>query len=362
MNKATDDIKRFNTDQIIYGSYVKHNKLDQLVYDAFSNTSIADATNLNIFVDLYSVLKPVFSEHYRTDIPALTIITSCLINLCGHYRSFFRSLKVNTTFYMIYSDNTSDINRKLVAGYNDSFLQKSQIKQYRDFVNSNFDMLNLLCPYLPDIHFIRSTENYEVAVIIAGIIEKLNDGNPNLIISKDLYPLQLTTLYPYTSYLFPLKSRFGDESIMIPISEKLSFRKEFWNLYTRKRHSANLENLMKISPCNFSLYSALFRFPERNISRLADPRKAVKIIQSIVGEEDIRINSEILNSNEEILNNYPLTISRFNALDVLYSLYYYKASPEYKSLQFINLRDDAKINQICSMDVFVNNPIDLNSL
>ena len=101
------DNRRMNADSIIYGSYVKKQRLDSLVYDTFSGTSIASATSLNIFVDLYSTLKPIFSEHYRIDTPALTIITSCLINLCGHYRSFFRTLRVNTNFYLIFSKNTS---------------------------------------------------------------------------------------------------------------------------------------------------------------------------------------------------------------------------------------------------------------
>lgn len=355
------DFKRFDADKIIYGSYVKHNRLDRIVYDTFSNTSIAAATNLNIFVDLYSVLKPILSEHYRVDIPALTTITSGIINLCGHYRSFFRSLKVNTKFFLIYSNNTSEINRKLVAGYNESFYNKSHIKQYRDFLNSNFDLLNLLCPYLPDIHFIKSTEDYEVAVIIAGIIEKLNDRNPNLIISRDLYPLQLTALYPYTSYLFPLKTRSGDESIMIPISEKISFRREFWELYC-KRHNISPTKMIEISPLNMSLFSALTNFMERGINGVTSPSNARKVIKNIVGEEDVKISIDLLESNEDILTNYPLVISRFNSLDIFYALSMYKVSPEYKSIQFINLRDDTKINQICSMDVFVNNPIDLTLL
>lgn len=360
MSNAYDN-RRMNADSIIYGSYVKKQRLDSLVYDTFSGTSIASATSLNIFVDLYSTLKPIFSEHYRIDTPALTIITSCLINLCGHYRSFFRTLRVNTNFYLIFSKNTSEINRKLVAGYNDTFKAKSEIKQYNDFSAANFDLLKLLCPYLPDIHFIQSTENYEVAVIIAGIIEKLNDGCPNLIISRDLYPLQLTAYYPYTSYLFPIKTRFGDESLMIPINEKPSYRNQFWDIYSR-RHHLSLNKLIEMSPLNSTIFSAMTNFYERNINGLTTPAVARRFIKSVVGMEDVRIDPALFANNEEILSKFPMAIPRYNALDISYALPMYKMSPEYNSLQFVNLRDDAKINQICSMDVFVNNPIDLTQL
>ena len=56
-------------------------------------------------------------------------------------------------------------------------------------------LLKILCPYLPAIYYVDSEQNFEVAVIIAHIIETLNDPNPNLIISKDFYPIQLIVKY-----------------------------------------------------------------------------------------------------------------------------------------------------------------------
>ena len=42
-------------DNIIYGSFVKNDRLDTIVYEAFSNTSIASATELNVFIDIYTL-------------------------------------------------------------------------------------------------------------------------------------------------------------------------------------------------------------------------------------------------------------------------------------------------------------------
>ena len=109
---------------IIYGSYVKMDRMQKIVFETFSNTSIAEATHLNIFIDLYSTLHPIFSEHFRVNIENYTDVTSGIINMCAHYRKFFRGLGVHTSFYLIYSDNTCDFNRKFVAGYNETFLRK----------------------------------------------------------------------------------------------------------------------------------------------------------------------------------------------------------------------------------------------
>lgn len=350
-------------ENIIYGSFVKMERMQQLTINTFSNTSIASATKLNVFIDLYSVLKSIFSEHYRTNITDYTAITSGIINMCSHYRSFFKRLSVQTKFYLVFSFNTCDINRKFVAGYNEEFMRKSQIPLFNKLAMDNFELLDLLCPYLPDIFFVKSPRNYESAIVIANLIEMLNDGCPNLIISKDLYPLQLCYLYPYTSYLYPIKRMGGkDESIMIPISEKSTFRKEFWNLVASVR-KFNLSQVEDISPVNFPLFSALNRFPERGINSMANVAGTRNIIKKLVGTDDVKILPVHLSNDEEIMSKIPVAKveSRMNVLDVQFILNYYKNDPESKSIQLQNLEDDSAINMINSR-FFSHNPLDLNKL
>lgn len=352
-----------SVENIIYGSFVKMNRLQPLTINTFSNTSIAAATELNIFIDLYSVLKSVFSESHRTNITDYTAITSGIINMCSHYRSFFKQLSVKTNFYLIFSFNTCDINRKFVSGYNEEFFAKSQIPLFNKLAMDNFDLLELICPYLPDIHFIKSPRNFESAVIIANLIETINDGNPNLIISKDLYPLQLCYQYPYTSYLYPIKRKGGiDESVMIPISEKHTFRYEFWNLIASIR-KFDVNHIVDVSPVNFPLFSALNRFPERGISSISNVVGAKNIIQSVVGSDDVIIIPQQLYENTDIASKIPVAKveSRMKVLDVQFMLPYYKADPESKSIKLQNLRDDSAINMI-NAKFFAHNPIDLNKL
>ena len=352
--------------QIIYGSYVKIDRLSQITYETFSNTSIAEATELNIFIDLYSTLHPIFSEHYRVNIDEYSSITSGIINMCGHYRTFFKRLGVKTKFFLVFSYNTCDINRKFIAGYNESFFRKSQIKMFNELAENNFDMLNIICPYLPDIFFVKSEKNYESSVIIANIIETLNDGNPNLIISRDIYPLQLCALYPYTSYLYPKKSReYGDVSIMIPLNEKSNFRESFWNLYSfSKQNQFKSENLYNISPLNFPLVASLNGFLPREITTLYNIHTTKYILNIITNGLDIKI-SELSNENiynDEIVDNLNLSIinSRLKALDINFALSYYKIDNESK-YNFINTYDIGAINHINSK-YFSNNPLDINKL
>lgn len=359
---------RTSAESIIFGSYVTKNRLQSIVYETFSNTSIAYATEVNIFIDLYSVLHQIFSKGYRTDISNTTVITSAIINMCGHYRSFFKTLGVKSTFFLVYSTNTCEINEKLVYGYNKSFKEKSQIKLFKDITDINFEILSVLCPYLEDIHFIRNTKGFEVAVIIADLIEKINDGNPNLIISKDLYPLQLCYKYPFTSYLYPIKKydpknhTANDVSIMVPLSEKDTYPIAFWNLLAERR-KIDPSVLYDINPSNFILLESLHYFPERGMLPLAgNISSCVKIIRKLGGNQ-IQIQPEQLKYDDEINSTIPVSIaiSRYNALDVSFALPYYQADIESKSIKLQNLDDNGTVNRINST-YFEANPINILNL
>ena len=361
-DNITNDSYRFSIDGAIYGSFVKYDRLDQIVFDAFSNTKIAQATDLNIFIDLYSIMHSLFSEHYRVDFSNYTDITTCLINMCAHYRAFFRRLRVNTTFYLVFSTNCSPINRKYVAEYNEVFYNKTLVPESKKITGDNFKLLSAICPYLPDIHFINSMDGFEVSVIIAHLIEMLHDGKPNMIISRDLYPIQLTYLYPFTTFLYSRKQKgVGDTSILIPVSEKDTYRHEFWNLI-RESRKINGDKLESISPVNYTLFTAIAGFSDRGLKAVHNATSAIKLIHSIVGGEDIKINPAQLHTPEIMAKcNVPLIETRYNVLDVPFMLPYYKNTPECNNIKIMNLHDDAVINKI-NARYFERNPINLQLL
>ena len=355
----------FNLNSVMFGAYVKLDRLAGLVYETYGNSSIATATMLNVFVDINSIIHPLYSKQNRVTVENITDISSNIINLCGHYRNFFRSnLSVDTRFFLINSTNTCDINRKFVAEYNVDFLEKTATTQTLKLIDNNMKLLKVLCPYLPAIYYIDSEQQFETAVIIANIIEILNDNTPNLIISHDMYPLQLCTEYKWTSYLYPKKNRVGnqseDVSWMIPVNDKETFREVFWMNYCIHR-KANLDIFMRISPVNYPLVLALAGIPERGLKRVMQNATIVKFIESIVGGEDIKITPAQLSHDSEFGNNLPMIDARYKVSDVQYMLQYYKNSPEASNISLLDLNDPATVSNIVSK-YYANNPIDLQKL
>ena len=353
------DMYTVNLSAIIYGAYTRKEVLYDLVYNTYSNSSIAESTDLNVFIDINSVIHALYSENNRVLFTNITDISSGLINMCAHYRSFFRELGVHTKFFLINSLNICNINRKFVADYNGDFLRKTAISNLSGVINNNMQLLKVLCPYLPGIYFIDTHENYEAAVIMAHLIEILNDGHPNLIISHDTYPLQLTALYPWTSYLYPSKYKGADVSWMLPINEKPGYRETFWNTIAQHR-KVNPELLKRISPINYSLLNACISYKERNMKGILTTVKAVELIEAIVGGADIKVQPSQLLDNPEIISKYPVGAieSRYKALDISYMLPFYRNSPEAKNIQLLDLDDSATVNKISSK-YYSNNPLDL---
>src|SRR5574344_2650368 len=179
--------KMVSIEQIIYSNCVKYERLSGIINKAFKGSK---ADNLNIFIDLYSILKSVYRKEVKAE--QFTSITSTVINICSHYRYFFRNFyNVETTFYLVFSYNCNEINSLLTSGYNDKFKDLLNANPMKvDLVQKNIEFLETLCPYLPNIYFIKS--NYEVGVHIKDIINKTkNDNTANMIVSKDSYLYQL---------------------------------------------------------------------------------------------------------------------------------------------------------------------------
>lgn len=363
-NSGEDEEKIYNINLLdsIYGSYVKIDRLAKLVFETYSNSSIATATKLNIFIDINSVIHALYSEHNRIQYTSITDLSSGIINMCAHYRSYFRTLGVDTRFFLINSMNGHSISKKVFPDYNNIFLAKCSITKSNKVISNNMNLLKILCPYLPGIYYIESVEQFDVGVIMAHIIETMGNTIPNLIISKDLYTVQLTALYPYTSYLRPVKTKGADSSWMLPINEKANFRQEFWDkiAITRK---ISIKGLYDISPVNFALFMALTKFPERSMASVTSPSNAVKFISSIVGSEDIKITSNQFMQNIDLASVFPVADidARYKVLDIQYLLSYYRNSPEAKEMKFLDLEDSATVNRI-SARYYANNPLDLQRL
>lgn len=348
------------TQVILTGSFVRYDRLGELINFAYSGSK---ANSVNIYIDLYGAIKTLFSDSLRTDISDYTAATSTIINMCGHYRAFFKSIGVSTKIFLVFSYNCWQGARQLVAGYNDQFFKKSGNKMIKEMVELNNSLLELLCPYLPDVHFLKT--EYESSVLIDALIKKeKSKGNnfPNIIISKDIYPSQIVCLHDDTTFIKPKKLNNNDVSTIIPPRNHKTFFETFWKIFASLRGIDVDRGSITIHPVNFPLLCSLSRFPERYISGIVSIPRANKIIYSVAGRDPIKIYPTSLGATT-LSDGIPISKveSRFRTLDISFASALFADSMESKLIHYENLNDPATINHICAK-YFDNNPIDLQRL
>lgn len=343
--------------------FVKYKRLDQLIQYAFAGSK---ARAIDIFIDIYGIYKTIFSRHYTTDVTDYTAFTSTLINMCGHYRSYFKYLGVQTNIFLVSSYNIPGLNEKFVAGYNRTFMEKFKNKLIYDMVEQNIQLLDILCPYLPQIYFVKT--NFESSVAMYNIIKKEKASGrdvPSIIISSDSYPIQLTTLFDDVAYIKPKKSMGEDTSEIICPKTHPEHQNSFWRIVCQEKDDFVLnESAVLVSSRNYVLLSALNRFYDRNIKAIVQFGKANKIIYSITNGADVLVTPDMLNrADESLISGIPLHLidSRYKALDVLYQDIIYAESQEPLTLVFTDLSDNDAINLI-NDKYFSKNPIDIFKL
>lgn len=351
--------------QMIYRSFVTYVNLKYLVYKTFYGTSIAEATNLNVFIDLYSVYKPIFSEHGTTiiDYNDYLSVVPATVDMCAHYRSYFRQLGVKTKFFLVFSLNNHYMYKQFIPGYNATFDRKQAQPEYNQYVVNNLNILKTISPYLPEIYTVVSEKNYESSVIMSHLIDLVNAKEivPNLVISNDIYPIQLTYLHPYTSYLQPIKTVYGDASNMLPISESVNYRKEFYETL-RKAKKMPLTDFERYSPVNYPLLLAITGLRARDIPSIGNSADVKYIIEKYAGTDDTEVPLDLILSDEGVKPIIRQQIeSRLKAFDLKYMKAFYKEDPESIGITFEDLNDPEALNTINSK-VFANNPIDFQRL
>lgn len=354
---------------VIYSNFVRYDRLNKILYRAYRNSN---ADHMNIYFDIYPILRSVYTTGDREIIVENTVdIAAGIINLCAHYRSYFRGFGVETTFYLVCGYNCPAVNNDLYHNYNRVMVNRLASKAImNNTVESNIKMLRTICPYLPDIHFIYT--EYETSVCIAGIIKMLRekgDTDPNLVISKDEYGLQLPMICENTVILRPKKKYIGDtnssdESFIIldPIGSD-SEKDIFWHTYYRSRGTSNYD--VSISPSNVSLLTALSSYKDRSIDLLIMINKARELIRSM-GAVEFCNSQEFYNFNHEYLEKKNITLDtiqrRHRVLDIAYQLEsFYLQSGELQAMKFENKVDPNSLRTI-NEKYFDKNPLDLDRL
>lgn len=355
--------------EIIVGSnYVKYDKLSELIFQTYAGSN---ATVLNIFVDLYSIFKPLFSNkdsgityEKSSDVE----LSADIINLCAHYRSFFNRQGVETRFYLIFGTNTPETNQLLCPGYNKDFIGAYVSKnEIREMVIKNLELLKVLCESLPGIYFFDIGTN-EVSGFIEFLLRKFNlnikDMNPNMenmVLTKDILPLQLVS--SGCTILRPKKSKGIDNSFIIN-------HNNFWTAFMvqMRNNVSNSAMFRQLDIGYFPNILCMTRVPERCMSSIKSIPTAYDILSKGV-ELGYLQNSDYsqstINKVLEILGvnmNYSTLEMRWKAISSKFAAdYIIPNNPILANAQLIDIYDPNGVRQICAR-YYDKSPIDLDRL
>lgn len=184
-------------EKIINTNRIKFTVLD----DLFSNR-LKDFKSISIHIDLHSVLESLYDSRNYEETNWLnektnTVITSCIINLCSHYRLYFGKNRIPTKIYMYFGSEKPRNNSNYLAEYGYKFFDKYS-KDNEDFKPVNKEvyfslrLIKIIATYLPGIYFI-DCGNIEPMIACSYMIMKELD-KLNLVLSKDLLWYQTVSL------------------------------------------------------------------------------------------------------------------------------------------------------------------------
>lgn len=356
--------------EIVVGSnYVKYEKLNELINRTYSGST---ATVLNIFVDLYSIFKPLFSRSetggkIEYEMSSDVELSADVINLCAHYRSFFYKQGVQTNFYLIYSTNTPERNGLFCPGYNKEFMNSYLMNEpIRKMLKRNLKALEVLCPYLYGIYFIN-IGNEEISGYIEYLMNTQHFNNKeifpdteNMIITKDVLPLQLVS--SGCSILRPKKYKGSDNSFMIN-------HDNFWFTFiSQMRNSASNSAVFKqLDIRYFANILAMTRVPERCMSSLKSLPVAYDALSRSMsmGYTMDDYSQQTINKILEILGvhmNYTTLELRWKAISSKFiAEHIIPTDPTIANQYFQDINDPNGVKDVCAR-YYQNSPIDLDRL
>ena len=275
------------------------------------------------FVDCYIDLNNFLSKLYRR--PEYMYdegypIAASIINFAAHLKEFFRTrYNIDARLFLVYG-NTRPINSVQFINEYDAHNEQDRKSKANigEWIEENLKILDILCPYIPEVYFIRNNDT-EPAIIMREMIKyqstKQNAKHSRLIFTKDIYAYQLVSTSPNTHIIRVKKTMQGDMTYTI------SYFDFFKKIEAeRKLRSPVMHNIL---PELYSLCLTINGCKDRGINSLTTYPNTIKKIQDAI------MNGNILNGynptfavNESSFDVFELNSSllmlRYKALDIIY--------------------------------------------
>lgn len=374
----TEIPEKVNTVDILYGEYIKYDRLYEMTMHAFCGNDKIDRTD--IYVDLYSILRKLYHFGDRLEVDDSCGIASSIINLAIHLRGFFNKMGIYSRIFLVYGEPRDPNILEAMPNYNAAhILQEDTNSLLTDRIMDALKLCLLYTPYLPDI-FTFVDLGSEFSTMIAQRIVKDFDSNKTgkgyIIYSKELLAYQLVATCPRTFLYRPKKNYMNDNSWVVT---KTSLYKAYGvgELGLKPLEDESLYNLpSKLFPMAQLLSGVKSRYKMRinnfNII-LKIFNKAFKN-NEFNGYSYFSIASLPLESNPiyKIMTNPEYKINKPESVESFTKLFsiidqYYRSSiyPAYKIIDLdfnlMNLSDDKAVKEI-NEKYFYKYPIDLMKL
>ena len=356
-----DYLQVYDVADILYGSYIKYDRLYEMTKYAFYGKS--DSDDVNIFIDVYSILKNLYSRGPSIQIRDSYAIASCIINLAIHLRAYFETRhNVRSKIYIIYGGARPKEAIVNYYRYNEkNILAEDSDSMMKNLIYDNLEVLKILCPYLYDIFCVVDTEN-EFTTIASVLIGK--SSTPNIIYSKEPLAYQLVAFKPMTFLYRPKKKINQDASWVVTKS----------NLYNAYRHGElKLTKQIDINlhPQMISIYLAISGLRSRSMNSIKSANSTIKLLSEAIQSNKF---SNGYNSNpifyttpnpfEKMFEDERIAAeltNRFAAIDLPYQTILLLNSPKSVDINsgIINLYDPQTVRDI-NDKYFQMYPLDLN--
>lgn len=366
-----------SVESILYGDYIKYDRLFMLTKHAFYGSPDPGAF-IDIFIDMNSMLKPLYRWFTNENVHDIVfdkdnVITSSMLNLVAHLKHYFITRHhVYARCFIVYGDNFPVHPRAIYPSYNQSAYSEYATKiQITDRINEAIDVMSILVPYLEDVYFIYDRE-VETGVLIKAIMEYNALSNqeyskmPKIVYSKDPYCYQLVAMEPYTFLYRPKKAGQEDASWVVPKSQ-------LYESYALGEAKYSIEPETPIIGVeSFSLILSMSGLRCRNIKGVMRFSKAVKTIQKAFDSLfilpgynvafDLGLDQIIPEGDKKQENIFTIS-QNFKAIDLWYNYNMYAMEKGISGIQrfMVNLYDPEAIKDI-NDKYFRNNPIDIMAL
>ena len=349
---------------VLYGSYIRYDRLFEMTKFAFYGKT--DSNDVNIFIDLYSIYKSIYTKGTNITINDSYVIASLSINLAIHLRAYFESRhNVNSKVYLIYGGaRPTHIISSNYPEYNSKNIVMEDSNPYiKQLIADNLEVLNIMTPYLFDIFSIVDYEN-EFSVIASSIIDKGN-GSPNIVCTKDPLSYQLVAFKPRTFIYRPKKKGVIDASWVVTKST-------LYNAYRYAELGLSKQFDTRLNVKMFSIYQAISGVKSRSIKSIKNGNATIGILENAV---DQNIFSNGYNASFSMMypdlsplqfiadSTIPVdeVIKRFRSIDLTFqtTLYEVNSSSIRVSERLINLYNPQEVRNINDR-YFTAYPLDLN--